>query len=110
MIKELSFSGNVNYIYLTKPVLQLVKIDVNNTLLLFTIKNKTLYITKLDSSNENELSNMEQLLTFPVFYNDLSDIDNDQKEDVIITTEAPLGEVAQIKTDEKLAFAQRIIT
>ncbi len=29
--------------------------------------------------------------------------------DVIFTTEAPLGEVAQIKTDEKLAFAQRVI-
>ncbi len=28
---------------------------------------------------------------------------------VIFTTEAPLGEVARIKTDDKLAFAQRII-
>lgn len=32
-----------------------------------------------------------------------------KKGDVIFTTEAPLGEVAQIKTDEKLAFAQRVI-
>ena len=32
-----------------------------------------------------------------------------QKGDVIFTTEAPLGEVARIKTDDKLAFAQRII-
>ena len=32
-----------------------------------------------------------------------------KKGDVIFTTEAPLGEVAQIKTDKKLAFAQRII-
>ena len=31
------------------------------------------------------------------------------KGDVIFTTEAPLGEVALIKTDEKQAFAQRII-
>lgn len=32
-----------------------------------------------------------------------------QKGDIVFTTEAPLGEIAQIKTDEKLAFAQRII-
>ena len=32
-----------------------------------------------------------------------------KKGDVVLTTEAPLGEVAQIKTDEKLAFAQRVI-
>ena len=32
-----------------------------------------------------------------------------QKGDVVFTTEAPLGEVARIKTDDKLAFAQRII-
>ena len=32
-----------------------------------------------------------------------------QKGSVVFTTEAPLGEVAQIKTDDKLAFAQRII-
>ena len=32
-----------------------------------------------------------------------------KKGDVIFTTEAPLGEVAQIKTNKKLAFAQRII-
>ena len=32
-----------------------------------------------------------------------------QKGDVVLTTEAPLGEVAQIKTTDKLAFAQRII-
>ena len=30
-------------------------------------------------------------------------------ENVVFTTEAPLGEVAQIKTKEKLAFAQRVI-
>ena len=32
-----------------------------------------------------------------------------QKGSVVFTTEAPLGEVAQIKTDDKFAFAQRII-
>lgn len=32
-----------------------------------------------------------------------------KKGDIVFTTEAPLGEVAEIKTDEKLAFAQRII-
>lgn len=32
-----------------------------------------------------------------------------KKGSVIFTTEAPLGEVARIQTDEKLAFAQRII-
>lgn len=32
-----------------------------------------------------------------------------QKEDILITTEAPLGEVAQLRTDEKIAIAQRII-
>jgi type I restriction enzyme S subunit len=32
-----------------------------------------------------------------------------KKGDVVFTTEAPLGEVAQIKTSDKLAFAQRII-
>jgi len=32
-----------------------------------------------------------------------------QKGAVVFTTEAPLGEVAQIKADDKLAFAQRII-
>jgi len=31
------------------------------------------------------------------------------KGDVVFTTEAPLGEIAQIKTADKLAFAQRII-
>ena len=30
--------------------------------------------------------------------------------DVVLTTEAPLGEVAQINTTEKIALAQRIIT
>ena len=32
-----------------------------------------------------------------------------QKGDVLLTTEAPLGEVAQIKTDDRVALAQRII-
>ncbi len=32
-----------------------------------------------------------------------------KKGDVVFTTEAPLGEVAKIRTDEKLAFAQRVI-
>lgn len=32
-----------------------------------------------------------------------------KKGSILFTTEAPLGEVAQITTDEKLAFAQRII-
>lgn len=32
-----------------------------------------------------------------------------KKGDVIFTTEAPLGEVAEIRTNEKLAFAQRVI-
>ena len=32
-----------------------------------------------------------------------------KKGSVVFTTEAPLGEVAQIKTDERIAFAQRII-
>lgn len=32
-----------------------------------------------------------------------------QKGSIVFTTEAPLGEVAQIKTDERLAFAQRVI-
>lgn len=32
-----------------------------------------------------------------------------KKGDVVFTTEAPLGEVAQIKTNRKLAFAQRVI-
>ncbi len=32
-----------------------------------------------------------------------------KKGDIVFTTEAPLGEVAEIKTDEKLAFAQRVI-
>ena len=45
----------------------------------------------------------------PDFYNEWMRRGIPQKGDVIITTEAPLGEVAQIKTDEKLAFAQRII-
>ncbi len=33
-----------------------------------------------------------------------------QKEDVLFTTEAPLGNVAQINTGGKIALAQRIIT
>ncbi|SHE79282.1 restriction endonuclease subunit S [Schwartzia succinivorans] len=32
-----------------------------------------------------------------------------KKGDIILTTEAPLGEVAKIKTNEKMAFAQRVI-
>lgn len=32
-----------------------------------------------------------------------------KKGDIIFTTEAPLGEVAKIKTNEKMAFAQRVI-
>jgi Restriction endonuclease S subunits len=32
-----------------------------------------------------------------------------KKGDIVFTTEAPLGEVAQIKTNDKMAFAQRII-
>ena len=32
-----------------------------------------------------------------------------KKGSIVITTEAPLGEVAQIKTDERIAFAQRVI-
>ena len=50
-------------------------------------------------NKENELSNMEQLLTFPVFYNDLSDIDNNQKKDVIM--------IIQIKT-KKVMFLGEI--
>lgn len=34
---------------------------------------------------------------------------NPQKGDIVFTTEAPLGEVALLKTDERLAFAQRVI-
>lgn len=45
----------------------------------------------------------------PDFYEEWMRRGIPQKGDVIITTEAPLGEVAQIKTDKKLAFAQRII-
>ncbi len=33
-----------------------------------------------------------------------------QKGDVIFTTEGPLGEVAQIQTDDKIALAQRVLT
>lgn len=33
-----------------------------------------------------------------------------QKGDIVLTTEAPLGEVAQINTDKKIALAQRVIT
>jgi len=33
-----------------------------------------------------------------------------QKGDILITTEAPLGNVAQIHTEEKIALAQRLIT
>ena len=43
------------------------------------------------------------------FYNEWMRRGIPNKGDVIFTTEAPLGEVAQIRTDEKLAFAQRII-
>lgn len=43
------------------------------------------------------------------FYNEWMRRGIPQKGDVVFTTEAPLGEVAQIKTAEKLAFAQRII-
>jgi len=32
-----------------------------------------------------------------------------RKGDVLFTTEAPLGNVAQIETDDRLAFAQRVI-
>lgn len=32
-----------------------------------------------------------------------------QQRDILITTEAPLGEVAQLKTGEKIALAQRVI-
>lgn len=32
-----------------------------------------------------------------------------RKGSIVFTTEAPLGEVAQIKTDERIAFAQRVI-
>jgi Type I restriction modification DNA specificity domain. len=32
-----------------------------------------------------------------------------QKGDILFTTEAPLGNLAQIETDNRLAFAQRII-
>lgn len=32
-----------------------------------------------------------------------------RKGSIVFTTEAPLGEVAQIKTDEQIAFAQRVI-
>ena len=46
-------------------------------------------------NKENELPNIEQLLTFPVFYNDLSDIDNNKNQDVIM--------IIQIKT-KKVMF------
>lgn len=45
----------------------------------------------------------------PEFYNEHMRRGIPKKGDVVITTEAPLGEVAQIKTNEKLAFAQRVI-
>jgi hypothetical protein len=46
-------------------------------------------------NKENELPNMEQLLTFPVFYDDLSDMDNNKNQDVIM--------IIQIKT-KKVMF------
>lgn len=45
----------------------------------------------------------------PDFYDEWMRRGIPKKGDIIITTEAPLGEVAQIKTDDKMAFAQRII-
>lgn len=45
----------------------------------------------------------------PELYNEHMRRGIPKKGDVVLTTEAPLGEVAQIKTDEKLAFAQRVI-
>lgn len=46
-------------------------------------------------NKENELPNMEQLLTFPVFYEDLGDMDNNKKQDIIM--------IIQIKT-KKVMF------
>lgn len=43
------------------------------------------------------------------FYDEWMRRGTPKKGSVIFTTEAPLGEVARIQTDEKLAFAQRII-
>lgn len=46
----------------------------------------------------------------PYFYDQWMSRGFPEKGDVIFTTEGPLGEVAQIVTDEKIALAQRVLT
>ncbi|MBR1617455.1 hypothetical protein IJ670_04820 [bacterium] len=47
MIKNLQFNGDTSYLYLSKPVLQLLIVNPNETNFIFEIKNKTLYISKI---------------------------------------------------------------
>ena len=58
MIKRLQFNGDSSYLYLAKPILQLIVADPKETKFIFSVKNKTLYISKIEQNiNENELKN-----------------------------------------------------
>lgn len=57
MKKELKYSGNMCYIYLTKTIIQLLQVIPEKHSFLFTIKNKTLYITKIDNDKLKTLEN-----------------------------------------------------
>ena len=47
MIKKLAIRDNSSFVYLTKPMLQLLRIIPKDAKFLFTIKNKILYIDKV---------------------------------------------------------------
>ncbi len=57
MIKKLATSGNTWHIYLPKPMLQLLRFDPEKTKVLFTVKNKILYITKITEEEVLKLDN-----------------------------------------------------
>ena len=58
MIKRLQFNGDSTYLYLAKPILQLMVADPNETKFIFSVKNKTLYISKIEqTTDEKQLKN-----------------------------------------------------
>lgn len=57
MIKNLSISGNAWHLYLSKPALQLLRFDPEETKLLLSVSNKILHITKITDEEIKKLVN-----------------------------------------------------
>jgi len=52
MIKQLQYNGDSAYLYLTKPLLKLLRANPNEAYFLFTVNNNILNIKKIDNKDD----------------------------------------------------------